>query len=208
MDQTLLNLSIDDFAAALASRAPTPGGGGVAGLEALNAAALALMVLELTLGKEKYREFEEENQTLYQKAKTLFSKAQPLMDRDQQAFLPLSAAYRLPAGEQKQQAIAQAVEGAINAPLEVIDLAEELSPVLQRLVLTGSKLALSDVGVGAMCLMSAVNNAWLNVLINLSCMTDVHKRTMVHEKTASRIRALTEVLHAVYVQVEKEIYQS
>ena len=64
MDNTMTEKSLGAFAADLASKAPVPGGGGAAALAGALAAALGSMVCELTLGKKKYAQYEEELRTV------------------------------------------------------------------------------------------------------------------------------------------------
>ena len=52
--------SIETFLTELASAAPTPGGGGAAAISGAMGAALVSMVCNLTIGKKKYAEVEEE----------------------------------------------------------------------------------------------------------------------------------------------------
>ena len=56
----LKNLSVEEFAAVTGSDAPAPGGGSVAALAGGLGAALAEMVANLTIGKAKYADVEEE----------------------------------------------------------------------------------------------------------------------------------------------------
>ena len=53
---TWADVSLREFQDALASSAPTPGGGSAAGVALGQAAALAVMVSDLTLGNESFRE--------------------------------------------------------------------------------------------------------------------------------------------------------
>ena len=56
----MLNNSLEQFSAKLASAAPTPGGGGAAALAGALAVALGNMVGSLTVGKKKYAEYQTE----------------------------------------------------------------------------------------------------------------------------------------------------
>ena len=60
----LKNLSVEEFAAVTASDAPAPGGGSVSALAGSLGAALAEMVANLTVGKAKYAEVEDEMKEL------------------------------------------------------------------------------------------------------------------------------------------------
>ena len=56
--------SLSEFTELTASKEPVPGGGGVSALVASLASALSEMVTNLTVGKPKYREYEDELQEL------------------------------------------------------------------------------------------------------------------------------------------------
>ena len=69
MDDT--NKTCREFVAALASSAPTPGGGGAAALCGAVGAALCGMVASLTTGKKKYASVEREIQQLLKRTNAL-----------------------------------------------------------------------------------------------------------------------------------------
>ena len=52
--------SIEEFAGGLSSAKPVPGGGGACAAAGAFAAALGMMVANLTVGKKRYAEVEEE----------------------------------------------------------------------------------------------------------------------------------------------------
>ena len=105
--------SIRQFSEELASSAPVPGGGGASA--ALGAIGIALgdMVGELTVGKKKYADVEEEIRGLMDRAQKLRVRFLELIDADAEAFAPLAAAYRIPKGtEGREEIMEQALHGA------------------------------------------------------------------------------------------------
>ena len=60
----LLNSSVNSFTEQLASKAPVPGGGGASALVGAIGVALGDMVGELTVGKKKYADVEEDVKAL------------------------------------------------------------------------------------------------------------------------------------------------
>ncbi len=165
--------TIRDFTDKLASKAPVPGGGGVAALVGAVGAALASMVGNLTVGKEKYADVQEDVQILLQKAESIRADLLRLMDEDASAFAPLAKAYAIPKDDPKREAIMQsALEKAAEAPLEIMRTICRAIDLHKELLRKGSRLALSDVGVGAACCESALMSASLNVFINTKSMTD------------------------------------
>ena len=92
----MLNNSLEQFSAKLASAAPTPGGGGAAALAGALAVALGNMVGSLTVGKKKYADVEDRIKELNAASEELRGKLLAQMDEDAKAFEPLSKAYGLP----------------------------------------------------------------------------------------------------------------
>ena len=90
------DLSCAQFLAQLASKAPTPGGGGTAALVGAAGVALGNMVGCLTTGKKKYAVVEADIQALNARAEALRLELEALVQADADAFAPLAAAYGLP----------------------------------------------------------------------------------------------------------------
>ena len=90
------SMSLREFQAALASSSPTPGGGTASAVALGQAAALSIMVCDLTLGKEKWAEgwgIAEEIQSL---AIPLMERANELATEDSDAFDGVMAGFALP----------------------------------------------------------------------------------------------------------------
>ena len=89
----ILNSSITNFTEQLASPAAVPGGGGASALTAAIGIALGDMVGELTIGKKKYADVEDEIKALMSRAQALRIKLLACIEEDARAFEPLSKAY-------------------------------------------------------------------------------------------------------------------
>ena len=105
----MTKLSCEKFLAELASKAPTPGGGGTAALVGAAGVALGNMVGNLTTGKKKYAAVEADIQALNTKADALRKELEALVQADADAFAPLAAAYGLPKDTPEQAAHKAAV---------------------------------------------------------------------------------------------------
>ena len=171
MDDT--NKTCREFVAALASSAPTPGGGGAAALCGAVGAALCGMVASLTTGKKKYADVESEIQQLLKSTNTLHDKLLDQVRADAEGFQPLSRAYAIPREDPTRAAALQsAAETACTAPLEIMALCAATLSAAGRLAEIGSRLAVSDAGCAAAILRGALEAAALNVLVNTKTMTD------------------------------------
>ena len=151
----------------LASKAPTPGGGGASAYCGALAAALSSMVCNLTLGKKAYEAVESDVRVACDELATLQDLLICLIDEDALAFTPLAAAYALPRETPEEQALKDAaLQGALidacEVPLSIMRACARVIDLAQVLVEKGSRLALSDAGVSALFAKAALQGASLN----------------------------------------------
>ena len=167
--------NVDKFLADLASSAPTPGGGGAAALCGALAIALGNMVGNLTLGKKKYADVQEDIKALNEKAEALRADFVALIDADAEAFAPLSKAYGIPKDDpERAEVMETALLKAVQPPMEIMRKCVKALEVISEYATKGSALAISDAGCAAALARAAADAAALNVRINTKSMTD-HK---------------------------------
>jgi len=169
--------SCKEFIAALASKAPVPGGGGAAAMGGAMGVALSNMVGNLTIGKKKYADVEQEVVQLVSKGEALIAELESLVDKDAEVFEPLSRAYALPKGtpeqaKAKEEAMEACSKAACSVPMEIMRKSCEGIRIHRRMGQIGSALAISDVGCGVAFLKAALVAASLNVQINLGAIKD------------------------------------
>jgi glutamate formiminotransferase/formiminotetrahydrofolate cyclodeaminase len=165
------------FVDAVAAPTATPGGGSVAALAGALAAALAVMVGGLTMGKKKYADVESEIQTMTARGEALQTRLTAAITGDSQAFDQVMAAHRLPRETQEEsaardEAIEAATRQAALVPLGVArDALAALRLAVQAATL-GNRNAISDAGSAALMARAAIGAAALNVQINAQALTD------------------------------------
>ena len=171
------NKSLREFQDALASDAPTPGGGSAVGVALGQAAALSIMVSDLTLSNEKFAD----GWAVAERVKNI---AIPLLDRgldlaidDSDAFDAVVNSFRLPKEtedekNQRRLAIRQATLGAAEVPYQTALSALELLQYLPELAEKGNGNAASDAGVAGLLASAALKGAVFNVQINLQSLPD------------------------------------
>ena len=172
MAEKLTQLSCEEFVAVLATKEPVPGGGGTAALVGALGVALGNMVGSLTVGKKKYAEVEPEILRLQARADALQQRLLDMVERDAEAFAPLAAAYGLPAGDEKDRIMEEALAAAAAAPLRIMALCVEAVELIEGFEALGNRMAVSDAGCAAACLWAAISAANLNVRINTRLMKD------------------------------------
>ena len=180
-------MDMKDFLNVLASKEPVPGGGGACGYVAAVGMALGNMVLSLTTGKKKYAEYQEEIEELIVKAGDITNRLYECMDKDAKAFKPLSEAYGLPKDTEEQlehrnKVMENALLIASEAPLSMMELIVEAIKLIDRISVIGSRLAISDAGVGVAFAKAALKGASLNVYINTKSMADKELAAQLNEK--------------------------
>lgn len=167
---------IDSFLAELASKAPTPGGGGAAALCGAVGIALGNMVGNLTLGKKKYAEVQEDIAALNAKAEVLRADFLALIDADADAFEPLSRAYGIPKDDPTRGEVMEAaLLAAVQPPLEIMRKCVKALELIAEYAAKGSALAISDAGCAAAITRAACEAAALNVFVNTKPMRDREK---------------------------------
>ena len=169
----------EDFIEVLASKAAVPGGGGAAALTG-------------TVGKKTYADVEDEIIECKKEADEIAKEFLELMDKDAEAFEPLSRAYGLPKSTpeeiaEKEEIMENALNVACGVPIEIMKTCARGIDLVEVFAAKGSRIALSDAGVGATLLKSAMQGASLNVYINTKSMKD-RKRAEELNQLADSLR--------------------
>ena len=206
MENSMREESLNTFTAALASRAPVPGGGGAAALAGALAAALASMVCALITGKKKYAAFEGDIQRIAGRAAELREALLADIDADAAAFEPLSRAYSIPKdAPERGPVMEEALKNACEAPMHIARRCGEVLELLSELAGKGSAIAVSDVGVGAQLARAALLSAGLNVRINVKSMTDRERADALSAELASLEQSCLPMAEACYQRVVERI---
>ncbi len=198
--------SLDTFITDLASKAPTPGGGGASALGGAIGSALGSMVGNLTLGKKKYAEYEPDIRLLLDKLSHNQEELLALMDQDAKAFEPLSKAYALPKNTeeeiaQKEEVLEQALYAASLVPIDIMRKSVEALLIQEELSVKGTRIAISDIAVGVQFLRAALLGASMNVYINTKSMKNRDNAKELNKEADELIQKGTAIADKVYQYV-------
>lgn len=201
-----MDMSSRAFVEVLASREPTPGGGGASALVGAVGAALGNMVGSLTLGKKKYAEVQADIAALKAQATLLQQELLALAEKDAEVFLPLSRAYGLPRDTPEQQAekarvMETALKEACAVPLEIMEKCCAAIRLHDAFEEKGAAIAISDVGVGVACCRAALQGASLNVFINTKAMADRPHAEAANQKARAMLEKYIPQADAIYARV-------
>lgn len=194
---------IYDYLEVLASKAPVPGGGGASALGGALAAGLGQMVANLTVGKKRYADVEEEMQGYLCALNICQMEMTALADRDAEVFAPLAAAYGMPSETEEQKAkkdrvMEENLLAASLVPLQIMEKAVGMMAVLEEMEKKGSRMAVSDVGVAVQFARTALTGAVMNVYINT--------KSMKNREKAEELNGRAEALMETGIRKADEIY--
>ena len=196
---SLTNKSVTEFTELLAAKTSVPGGGGASALVASIGAALGTMVGQLTVGKKKYIDVEEDIIKLMDQAEELRKKLLQCIDDDATAFEPLSKAYAIPKDDPtRDEVMERCLRDAAKVPMDILELACHAVDLQREFADKGSKLMISDAATGVAMLAGAIKGAAVNVKINTSSMKD--------REYADSLDRKVEALVNEYVKKSDDIY--
>lgn len=206
---------VEDFLYELSSEAPSPGGGSTAALVLGLSASLDSMVYSLTIGKNAYERLKDEEKekmlTLQKEAKTLILLAQEFMEKDREDFLGLMDTYKLPKSSDEEikfrkDKIREFTIKAMDTPMKLAEECIRFYDNIEFAVRYGNKNLVSDAGVAASLLHSAIESAIINVKVNLNFLREEEFLDKIEEKCSRIINDSYFKKSNLMKEVDKIIY--
>lgn len=197
MVKNVYDMVFSDFIADAASDSHAPGGGNVSAAVATLACSMVCMVANLTKGKKAYIEFDEDAKKCVAACEDIITRLKDLTIKDMEAFDAYMQVFKMPkeTDEEKKaraEALQNAAKNATNVPLDICRACLEICVQADILSKYGNKMAISDVGVGAMTAVAAMKSCMLSVDINLPSIKD---QDFVAAAKAEKARLFLEADH-------------
>ena len=205
-EKKLVDLTAEKFADVTASEAPAPGGGSVAAYVGALGVSLGTMVANLSSHKRGWDDRWEEFSEVAQRGQKYKDELLRLVDEDTHAFNKIMEAFGMPKKTEEEKAarakaIEEASKYAMEIPFKVMKTAYESINVMRAMAENGNPNSVSDAGVGALCALTAVEGAYLNVKINAQGINDkkftgklISEGRQIMEKTKECRNAIMEVV--------------
>lgn len=194
----LVKMTCEGFARETASESPAPGGGSISAYMGALGAALGTMVANLSSHKPGWDARWNEFSIWAEKGQILMEKMLHLVDEDTAAFNKIMDALGMPKESEAEklarvEALQAATIYATQVPLQTMEVAISGFELVYEMACKGNPNSVSDAGVGALALWSAVQGAFLNVKINASGIKD---RTIAEDilAKADKIAAESDIL--------------
>jgi formiminotetrahydrofolate cyclodeaminase len=183
----LIDMEVNKYLDVLKSDAPAPGGGSVSALAGAQGVGLFMMVADLTMGKEKYADYQDVCKNAKEKGMPLYEELVAAIDKDTEAFNLVAAAFKMPKGTDEEKAarskaIADGTLVSTEVPFRTMQLGYEGLKLAKTIVGKSNPNAASDLGVAILNLKACVYGAWLNVKINLPGVKDADRAKYFEEE--------------------------
>ena len=160
--------TIEGFLNDLASEQSIPGGGSAAALSgALNAAVISF-ISNLTIGKEKYKDVEDEAKAILAESNQLKKEMLLMIDQDSQILSQILDSYK--AGDQVK--VKSVCSDAVEFSMDMTKKALRLMELTLAISKIGNRMLASDFEVAAYIGDAAVGSAVANIKINLKSLDD------------------------------------
>ncbi|NTU94906.1 MAG: cyclodeaminase/cyclohydrolase family protein, partial [Bacteroidales bacterium] len=200
----LIDLTVKGFAVETASESPAPGGGSISAYMGALGAALGTMVANLSSHKPGWDDRWQYFSDWAEKGQSIMSEMLYLVDEDTNSFNKILTAFGLPKGNDEEKAarsaaIQAATQYATEIPLRTMKVAYSAFDLVEAMAKEGNPNSLSDAGVGALALRSAIYGAYMNVRINSADLKDktvseklVNEAQQIFDLASSREKSIIE----------------
>ncbi|MDE5800423.1 MAG: glutamate formimidoyltransferase [Paramuribaculum sp.] len=206
--KSLVELTARNLAYLTASESPAPGGGSVSAYIGALGAALGTMVANLSSHKAGWDARWKEFSDVAEQGQALTDELLRLVDADTEAFNKVMEAIKMPKStdaekEARRVAMDKANEYAAEVPLATMQTAMKALPLLEQMAEKGNPASVTDAGVGALAIRTAVEGAGLNVKINAASIADADKRAAIcgrvdelNAQTADAVAKIMEIVNS------------
>ena len=206
----LIDLDLIRFAELAASESVAPGGGSVSAYIGSLGVALGSMVANISAHKRGWDDRWEEFSAFAEKGKKIQNELLELVDEDTAAFSRIMDAFSLPKGSDEEkkirkEAVQAGTKYAIEVPFKILKTAFGAYDFMQEMVVRGNPNSVTDAGVGAMALRTAVSGAYLNMLINCSSLDDKEFVAAVTDEGALLEKESNMICEAIIEKVKERV---
>jgi len=208
---SLVSMTLEDFAEETASESPAPGGGSISAYVGVLGVSLGTMVANLSAHKRGWDHRWEEFSFWAVKGMELKEELNALVDEDTNAFNKIMNSFGLPKSnpeeiDLRKQAIQSATKYAIEIPFQVAKACLKSMELMEAMAEFGNPNSVTDAGVGAMCARTGVLGAIMNVKINAGDLDDKEFVNNVLTECSGMEERAIEVENKIRNLVEKKIF--
>lgn len=176
----LTNLRFDDFLRRVAEKAPSPGGGSVAGAACALACALGQMVTSYSVGSKTDAQTRERFEKALNSLHRLAQISKALVTQDAAAYEAMTtASKRRGESDAAAGAYQEAVLAAVAVPMEIAAVSSRALTTMDEMKEVANPYLLSDLAIAAVLADATARSARYLVQLNAAELTDNGRQTAV-----------------------------
>jgi glutamate formiminotransferase/formiminotetrahydrofolate cyclodeaminase len=208
----LVQKTLVEFSDETASESPAPGGGSIAAYVGTLGASLGTMVANLSSHKRGWEDQWETFSNWAVIGQQIKDELQFLVDEDTRSFNAIMEGFQMPNdSEEEKKARTAYIEAAsvyaAQVPLKVIKTSMGALELLKEMVIIGNPNSITDAGVGALCIATAVEGAGMNVRINAKGLKDKEMANHLKSEALELIKVtkfkVEEIINIVELELNK-----
>jgi len=209
-DEKLIQLTAKGLANETASESMAPGGGSISAYVGALGVSLATMVANLSANKPGWEEKLKFFSDWACKGQEIKNEMLFLVDEDTRSFNAIIDAIRLPkeTAEEKKfrlDSIENASQYAAEVPFKVMQTAARTIDIIKAMIENGNKASITDAGVGALCCITAIEGAYMNIRVNTKDLSDTDFADLLNQKAHNLLQESKGELQALVEAVHKQI---
>ena len=191
-DENLINLTAKNLAQETASESMAPGGGSISAYVGSLGISLGSMVANLSANKPGWEEKLDTFSDWAEIGQSIQKELLFLVDEDTRSFNQIIDAIRMSKDTEKEkklrsEAIQNASKYAAEIPFKVMETSYKSYDLLKAMLEIGNPASISDTGVGALCCLTAIEGAYMNVRINTK---DINDKKIAHNLNKKAIKLM------------------
>jgi len=210
--EKLITMTAKDLANETASESMAPGGGSISAYVGALGVSLGTMVSNLSANKPGWENKLDYFSPLAETGQKIKKELLFLVDEDTRSFNAIIDAIRMAKDTDEEKkiraaAIEKASQYAAEVPLKVMQTASKAIPLIEAMIENGNAASITDAGVGALCLQTAIQGAFMNVSINIKDLSDKEFASRLGNESkklnTESIQELSNLVATVNQRIEK-----
>jgi formiminotetrahydrofolate cyclodeaminase len=186
MDFNFLENSLKNYIEILSSKTPAPGGGSATALCASLSSSLLNMVLNYTIGKKQYSDFEEELKKIKEKNEEILKECINFIEEDSKIYYKIDKAMKERLSPEKYLKL------SINLHFKICQYMSKIVDFCDILTEKGNINLISDTGISNILAFSSFISAKMNILISLKYIGDENLKKEIKGKIEEMEKVIKE----------------
>jgi len=186
MDFNFLENSLKNYIEILSSKTPAPGGGSATALCASLSSSLLNMVLNYTIGKKQYSNFEEELKKIKEKNEEILKECINFIEEDSKIYQKIDKAMK------ERLSPEEYLKSSINLHFKICQYMSKIVDFCDILTEKGNINLISDTGISNILAFSSFLSAKMNILINLKYIGDENYKKEIKGKIEEMEKVIKE----------------